>query len=337
MICCVIPTYRARATICDVVRATLEHVDLVLVVDDACPQRSGDLVAATFERDRRVRVIQREHNGGVGAAVKSGIAACIELEADIIIKLDADGQMDPGFIPAIVRCFHDDPSLAYVKGNRFVNASVLQRMPKVRLFGNAALSLLVKFASGYWNVLDPTNGYVAFNRRALPYLEWQSFADSYFFEISVLGELGLRQAAIGEIEMPAVYGEERSSLSIRRVLVEFPPKLLRLTMRRLLLQYFLFDVNLGSIYVMLGTCLSLFAALFGGFEWWQTYISGHPRPLGTIMLVAVTALIGVQLLLNALLYDVQFAPKTFREFGMRAKEQSRFLRGRMERGASRAN
>jgi len=337
MICCVIPAYRARATVCDVVCSTLEYVDMVIVVDDACPQRSGMLVEETFAHDKRVRVLRRQQNGGVGAAMKSGLAVCAELEADVIVKLDADGQMDPRFIPAIARCFRDDPSLAYVKGNRFVNASVLERMPKMRLFGNAALSLLVKFASGYWNLLDPTNGYVAFNGRALPYLEWQSFADSYFFEISVLGELGLRQAAIGELEMPAVYGEARSSLSIRRVLAEFPPKLFRMTFRRLILQYFLFDVNLGSIYILLGTLLSLFGLAFGGYEWWQTFSSGHPRAVGTIMLVAVTSLIGVQLLLNALLYDVQFAPKTSREFGTRAKEKSHFLQGRMERGVPRAN
>ena len=211
MICCVIPAYRARAAVCEVVRSALDHVDLVLVVDDACTEGTGDLVSETFaSRSAAFRVIRRERNGGVGAAMKSGLAACEELEADVIVKIDADGQMDPTFIPAIARCFRDDPALAYVKGNRFVNASVLRRMPKVRLFGNAALSLLVKFASGYWNVLDPTNGYVAFNGRMLSHIGWQSFADSYFFEISVLGELGLRQAPIGELEMPPFAAESRA-------------------------------------------------------------------------------------------------------------------------------
>jgi hypothetical protein len=137
--------------------------------------------------------------------------------------------------------------------------------------------------------------------------------------------------------MPALYGDERSSLSIRRVLLEFPPKLFKLALRRLLLQYFLFDVNLGSVYLLLGTCLTLFGVLFGCYEWELSFASGHPRALGTIMLVAVSQLLGVQLLLNALLYDVQFSPKTIREFGTRAKEETRFLRGRMERGSPHAN
>ena len=320
MTCCVIPAYKASSSICGVVRSTLAFVDIVIVVDDACPERSGEAVSKEFSGNPRVLVIHRAKNGGVGAAVKTGLAKSLELDPSVVIKIDADGQMDPSYVPSIIASFEADPSLAYVKGNRFVNPLILRTMPKIRLFGNAVLSLLVKFASGYWNLLDPTNGYVAFNGRMLPDLAWQNFADSYFFEISVLGELGLRQLPIGEIEMAPLYGNERSSLSIRWALWEFPGKILRLFLRRLVLQYFLFDVNLGSIYLFWGTILLLGGTGLGVAEWIQTNITHQPRSAGTIMLVALPLLIGVQLLLNALMYDVQFSPKTARELGTRAKE-----------------
>lgn len=325
MVCCVIPAYKASRTICKVVRSALAVVDIVIVVDDKCPNDSAGAVEAEFAGNPRVIVIRRDRNGGVGAAVKTGLAKCLEMNASIAVKLDADGQMDPSYIPSIVACFQNDPALAYVKGNRFVNAAVLKRMPRVRLIGNAILSLLVKFASGYWNLLDPTNGYTAFNCAHLENVSLDEFADSYFFEISVLGELGLRQAAIGEMEMTAVYGDEQSSLSIRRVLWEFPPKLLRMFWRRILLQYFLFDVNLGSLYLLFGTLLMAGGFAGGIAEWIQTHVSGEPRTTGSVMLVVLPALIGVQLILNALMYDVQFAPKTAREFGTRAKELPRMI------------
>lgn len=319
MIVGLIPAYRAASTIVNVIKGALEYVDRVVVIDDACPQKSGDIVSAAFAADSRVIVLWRPTNGGVGSAIKTGLAKCLEINPDVIVKLDADGQMDPSFIPSICTMFDHNPNLGLVKGNRFVNDSVLSEMPKVRLFGNAALSLFAKFASGYWNLLDPTNGYIAFNGKLLPMLGWQRFANTYFFEISVLGELGLRQVPIGEVEMTSIYGEEQSSLSIRRVLWEFPPKLLRLFLRRITLQYFLFDVNLGSLYIFFGILMTIAGFAFGSLEWAETIVTHHARTAGTVMLAVLPILIGFQLLSNALMYDVQFAPKTLREMGTRAK------------------
>jgi dolichol-phosphate mannosyltransferase len=312
-VCCVIPAYRARRTICDVVRSALRYSDDVVVVDDGCPEKSGDAVRQTFHGHPSVHVLSRARNGGVGAAMKTGLERALVLRADVIVKLDADGQMDPSYIPGIVELFEADPNLAYVKGNRFFDSRVLGKMPAIRLFGNSFLSLFAKFASGYWNILDPTNGYLAFNGRLLPGVNWQSLADCYFFEISVLCEYGLKRATIAEMEMDTIYGQESSSLSIFRTLFAFPPKLAWLSLRRLLLQYFIFDINLGSLYVLLGTALSAFGIGFGAFEWVQSALTGVPRTTGTVMLGVLPLLMGFQLLLNALLYDVQFSARSTRE------------------------
>ena len=310
---CVIPTYRAAATIHQVVTQALEHADEVVVVDDACPQQSGKVVTSSFAGDPRVHVLERETNGGVGAAMKTGIGYSIQNGADVIVKLDADGQMDPTFIPVIRDLFSGDPSLVCIKGNRFFDASVIREMPRRRLFGNAVLSLLAKFASGYWNVIDPTNGYLAFNAPLLALLPWQNFADSYFFEISVLAELGLRRLPVLELEMPTIYTAAPSSLSIPRVVRDFPPRLLGLTLRRVLVQYFVFDLNLGSIYLVLGLLLLLGGSAWGAYQWIDSNVTHVPRSTGTVMLAVLPVLMGFQLLLNALMYDVQFAQKTSHE------------------------
>ena len=310
----VIPAYCAANTIVSVVQQALKYSECVIVVDDACPQHSGRVVRNAFMENPAVQVVDRKQNGGVGAAMKTGIGAAIEQGADIIVKIDADGQMDPSYIPTIRSLFVEDRSLICIKGNRFFDSSVLRLMPKIRLFGNSILSLLVKAASGYWNVIDPTNGYVAFNARLLDLLEWRSFADSYFFEISVLCELGLKHLPILELEMPTIYTSAPSSLSIRRVLVEFPPRLVSLMARRLILQYFVFDINLGTLYSVVGSILLLFGLIFGGYEWIQSIVTHVGRATGTVMLAVLPFLMGFQLLLNALMYDVQFSQRTRHEF-----------------------
>lgn len=310
---CVIPSYRAAATVVEVVAKALEHADVVVVVDDACPQHSGEAVRSAYASAENVVVIVRERNGGVGAAMKTGIGYSIEHGANIIVKIDADGQMDSSFMRIIRDLFEEDSSLVCVKGNRFFDSAVLHLMPRRRLFGNAVLSLLAKFASGYWNIVDPTNGYLSFNADLLALLPWQSFADSYFFEISVLCELGLKRLPILELEMPTIYTSAPSSLSIVRVAATFPLRLLRLILRRILIQYFIFDVNLGTVYIIAGTLLLLFGVIFGAYEWIDSMITNIARTTGTVMLAVLPTLMGFQLILNALMYDVQFAQKSSHE------------------------
>lgn len=322
---CVIPVYRGRETITAVVARALPYADTIVVVDDACPQHSGEAVRDRYRENDAVRVIQRERNGGVGAAMKTGIAYALEQGADIIVKIDADDQMDPAFIPTIRRVLSEDRSLVCVKGNRFFDTSVLHLMPKWRLFGNGVLSLLLKCASGYWNILDPTNGYLAFNAGLLRVLPWQSFADSYFFEASVLCELGLKRLPILEIEMPTIYTGAQSSLSIRQVIREFPGRLARRILRRIAIQYFIFDVNLGTIYLLAGSLLLLFGTVFGGYEWIVSVTTHVARTTGTVMLAVLPFLMGFQLILNALMFDVQFAQRTDRELlvNVRARQLPR--------------
>ena len=321
---CVIPSYRAASTIVAVVESALRYVDVVVVVDDACPERSGDVARAAYAGNVAVVVIDRESNGGVGAAMKTGIGYALEAGAGIIVKIDADGQMDASFIPGIQGLFQDDASLVAVKGNRFFQAQVLEEMPKARLFGNAVLSIMAKFASGYWNTIDPSNGYLAFRAPLLAMLPWREFADSYFFEMSVLCELGLRRLPLVELEMPTIYTSAPSSLSIGRVILDFPPRLVRLTLRRWLLQYFVFDVNLGSLYAVFGSLLLLFGVVFGAYEWVESYVTHVGRATGTVMLAVLTFLMGFQLLLNALMCDVQFSRGTRHELmvNVRAKTKA---------------
>ena len=142
----VIPCYKVSAHILGVIQAIGSEVNTIFVVDDCCPEKSGALVENSCA-DSRVRVIYHPVNQGVGGAVMSGYKAAIADGADVIVKVDGDGQMDPGLIPAFVA-----PIMAgeadYTKGNRFFDLEEIRAMPKVRLFGNAVLSFMTKLSSG---------------------------------------------------------------------------------------------------------------------------------------------------------------------------------------------
>jgi glycosyltransferase involved in cell wall biosynthesis len=305
----VIPAYRAASTIVGVVYRALEVATMVIVVDDACPEQSGALVAATFS-PASVAVVTHERNRGVGGAMKTGFAAARRLGAAFAVKLDADGQMDETFIPHMIDILIANPEIDMVKGNRFAHSATLSKMPIVRLIGNAALTLLVKFSSGYWTIVDPTNGFIAVRIDGLDEEAMTRLSDRYFFEIDFLCMFGVQRRMVAELEMPPIYAGEHSSLSISRVMFSFPGLLLARFLRRLLLNYAVFEINIGSLCALIGFPLLVFALIFGLDQWRESIVSGVPRATGTIILSLLLFMVGFQLSLQAFLYDVQFAIRT---------------------------
>lgn len=303
----VIPAFRAAATIEAVVAECLGVVDHVIVVDDACPENcSAKLLSADMSR---VTIVRRERNGGVGAATKDGILKALQLGAHVIVKVDSDGQMDTRFVPHMIAFLVNQPEVDLVKGNRFADPTTLQRMPVARLIGNAGLTFLIKFSSGYWTIVDPTNGFIAVRASALRQMNVTALADRYFFEIDLLCSFGLARRAIAEMEMPAIYGNERSSLSIGRALFEFPGRLLARFFKRILINYFVVEINVGTICAVVGFPLLIAGVVFGSHEWLVSLTSG-PRPTGVIILALLLFILGFQLSMQALLYDVQFSTRT---------------------------
>ena len=143
----VIPCCRVHKQILDVIDRIGPEIDYIFVVDDCCPQKSGRLMQETVV-DPRVKVLFHEENKGVGGAVMTEYRAALETDADIVVKLDGDGQMDPTFIPILIQPLLEGRA-DYSKGNRFHSAYNVRQMPSVRLFGNAALSFLTKLSSDW--------------------------------------------------------------------------------------------------------------------------------------------------------------------------------------------
>jgi len=304
----VIPAYKVAGEIRTVIGELPDYLRHIIVVDDASPDGTSDLVEAFANRDRRIVLVRHERNQGVGGAMITGFRKALELGAQVIVKIDGDHQMDPAFIPALITPLLQGKA-DYAKGNRFRDLEALQHMPLVRRIGNLGLSFLTKAATGYWNCFDPTNGYFAIRAEMLAELPFERLDHRFFFETSMLANLYLLGAYILDVPMPARYRGERSNMSIWRILGEFPTKLFSTFLRRILLRYYLYDFSMMSVYLLTGLPLILFGLIFGSLKWIQYAKLGVAAPTGTVILPTLALILGIQILLSAIEIDMNSAPK----------------------------
>ncbi|MGE5073031.1 MAG: glycosyltransferase family 2 protein [Anaerolineae bacterium] len=302
----VIPAYRAEEYIGAVLDRIPAFVSAIVVVDDCSPDGTAALVQQ--RSDTRLHLVSHATNQGVGAAVLTGYRKAIELGAEIIVKMDSDDQMDPAYLIPLVAPLVTGQA-DYAKGNRFLHAGELRSMPVVRRIGNAGLSLLIKAASGYWNLFDPANGYTAIRASIVPLLDATRIHPRYFFESSMLMELGLLGAVIRDVHIPARYTGQTSSLSEWKALLELPPRLLGGFLRRVLTQYFIRDFGAFSLLVVLGLLMCIFGAAFGLYHWILSNETRVAATTGTVMIAILPLMLGSQLLIQALLIDIQNTPK----------------------------
>lgn len=305
--CVIIPAFKVKDHIVAVIEKIPLSVDSIYVVDDCCPDKSGTYIMSE-NSDSRVEVLFHDENKGVGGAMKTGYLHALKNNSDVCIKLDGDGQMNPALIPKFLQPILDGKA-DYTKGNRFHRIESLESMPFTRKFGNACLSLINKFTSGYWNIMDPTNGFTVIHRSALEELPLEKINNRYFFESDMLFRLGTIRAVVKDIPMDAVYGDEESSLKIGTTILEFIPLYFKAFWKRVFYTYFLRDFNAASLETIIGGSLFTFGLVFGIQSWITSSAQNELASTGTVMLSVVPLIMGFQLLLSALHFDIENTPK----------------------------
>ncbi len=304
----VIPCYKERRHILEVLEEIGPDVRAIFVIDDACPDKTGSLVEEKCN-DKRVHVLHHEFNQGVGGATLTGYRAAIDAGFDIIVKLDGDGQMAPDQIPRLIAPIITGDA-DYAKGNRFHRADAMNSMPWARICGNIALSLLSKLSTGYWNIFDPTNGYTAIHKTAASELNTDKISKGYFFESDLLFRLGMMGAVVKDIPMNARYGAETSGINIAKVIPEFFAKHYINTCKRIYFNYFLRDPGVATLQLVFGKTLVAFGVMYGSWHWYSGAISGLTASAGTVVLAALPIIVGLQFLFAFFNQDVKNIPRT---------------------------
>ena len=307
LIAVVIPAYKVKKHILQVIEGIGDEVTNIYLVDDACPQKTGDFIRENCV-DTRVQIITNQRNLGVGGAVLEGYKAAIKDGMTIIVKIDGDGQMNPRLIGNFTRPIIKGEA-DYTKGNRFFDIEGIRSMPKIRIFGNATLSFMTKISSGYWDLFDPTNGYTAIHANVARYLPYSKISKRYFFETDILFRLNTLRAKVLDIPMVAIYQDESSNLKISTIIGEFLVKHISNFIKRIFYNYYLRDLSIASLELPLGLTLFVFGVFSGLIAWSTALASEVAAPVGTIVLSALTTLAGLQLLLAFLSYDINSVPK----------------------------
>jgi len=301
----IVPCYKVKAKILDVIAKAPPWIEGIVCVDDACPEGSGDFIEAN-NKDPRVTVIRLPQNQGVGGATLAGYGEAVARGGQVLVKVDGDDQMDLGYMAHLVA-----PILLgeadYAKGNRFTSLGHLTTMPAVRVFGNAALSFAAKLSTGYWNIFDPTNGYTAIEAQVAKVVIEKRVSRRFFFETDLLYHLGTLRAVVRDVPMPARYGGEVSNIRIGQIIGPFALKHLQNFITRALGQYFVRDFNAASVEMVGGIVSLLFGIGYGLHYLSQRHLGVAASP-GVVMAAALPVMLGAQLLMQALNFDVLNAP-----------------------------
>lgn len=304
----VIPCYNVSRHIEDVINKLPATISWIIAVNDRSKDDTEKVLMQLQEENKKIILISHETNQGVGGAMITGFRKSLELNSDITIKIDGDDQMDSSLIPQLIKPIIENKA-DYTKGNRFRDFKALRQMPIARRTGNLGLSFCIKAASGYWNIFDPNNGFIAIKNEMLKRISLNKIHQRYFFESSMLIELYHADAVIQEIPMKARYGDEVSHLSLVRALFGFPPKLLKAFIRRIILKYFLFDFNIASLYILFGLPFFLAGFIYGLINFVIYARSNQLAPTGTVVIPTLLIILGFQLLLSAISYDTTNYPK----------------------------
>jgi glycosyltransferase involved in cell wall biosynthesis len=301
----VVPAYNEERLIGKTISTMPDLVDRIFVVDDASSDRTSEVARAVA--DPRVEVVRLEENSGVGGAIIAGHRrVLVEGSLDVSVVMAGDAQMDPDYLPDLLDPIAED-GVQFTKANRFYERSSTAGMPSHRVFGNIVLSVMTKFSSGYYHLFDPQNGYTALHRDALSRLDLDAIAKDYSFENSLLIHLNVLRVRARDVPIPAVYGDEVSSMRVRRVV----PMLLRTLVAGFWLRIWrkyvfpsfgpfallffggLFLAGLGLVAALVVTVLAF------------NDVTASPA---TVMISVAPLLAGIQLLVSALIIDMQESP-----------------------------
>ena len=299
----VVPAYNEELLIGKTVSTMPAFVDAIIVVNDGSKDRTRAVLLEYQAKDPRLTIIDHPRNKGLGQSLIDGYVHAREQGYDITAVMAGDAQMSPDDLGAVLA-----PIVAgnadYAKGNRLLVADVAEHMPAYRLVGNAVLTILTKFATGYWQVIDPQCGYTAISKRALAAIPIERMIKGYGYNADILNMLNIRDFFVADVEVKPVYGMEQSKIKLRTYIPTVSWLLVRLFFRRLVQKYMVRNFNPLCLSYLCGAMLLLFGSLPLGIRLIYLYATSREFPQTTMLCLIFVTIAGLQILLAAIQNDM---------------------------------
>jgi len=296
-----VPAFNEERLIERTLRSIPAAVDRIIVVDDA----STDATVAAIGRvaDPRVEVVRHECNGGVGAAIVTGYREFLAGDGDVCVVMAGDAQMDARDLPELVEPVatgHAD----YAKGNRLTARDVTHVMPRDRFIGNVVFTVLTKWASGYWRIVDSQCGYTAIARETLEAIDLDRVYRRYGFPNDFLIRLNVVQARVCDVPVRVVYGEETSGINPWTTIPRISLLLVRGFWMRMWERYVLRDFHPLVLLYLFGGASVVVGLYFGVRIALARWVHETVATYSTVTLCAIFLIVGFQSLLFAMMFDM---------------------------------
>ncbi|MFC2154745.1 glycosyltransferase family 2 protein [Candidatus Altiarchaeota archaeon] len=298
----VVPAYNEEALIEKTLTTIPEFVDHIYVVDDG--SRDNTYEKASSVKDSRIILIRHEKNKGVGASIVSGYKKALDEGVDAVAVMAGDAQMSPEELEKVIRPIVDDEA-DYVKGNRLLVKDAVKKFPRFRFFGNAILTLLTKVASGYWEVMDPQNGYTAISKNALETLGLDGIYPRYGYCNDLLVRLNVFGFRVKDVSTTPIYGKEKSGIRIPTYLCTMSLLLLHRFLWRMGQKYIIRNFHPLVLFYFFGLILFPLGVLIALKLVWIRIMTGGGVAETSAVLSALLIISGLQLTLFAMFFDMQ--------------------------------
>ncbi len=229
----IVPAYNEEVLIEKTIYSIPDIADKIIVVNDCSTDKTREILENLIKVNTKIELINLEKNSGVGRAIAIGYKVAFERGFDVGVVMPGDAQALPeDFNNLISPVLNDD--IDYTKGNRLNYLGVSKIMPKHRFFGNSLLTILTKFATGYYHIMDPQMGYTALNLKLVPKMKLEKLIKRYGYPGHLLYMLNLIDAKVKDVDVIPHYGEEKSGIN----LFSFVPKLVYILIKLFLSRIF---------------------------------------------------------------------------------------------------
>ena len=298
-----VPAYNEERLIEKTLSTIPNYVDHIVVVNDASKDDTFKKIQSYKKRDDRIFLINNKVNGGIGYSLKKAIRKGVELGADKVAVMAGDAQMDPNQLQNLLSEM-EIKNLDFIKANRFLHLDELKSMPFYRRLGNVIVTILTKFATGYYSIFDTQNGYVVYSKDIIERMQWGMVGNRYEFENTVLIALSIANAKISDYPIPAHYGEEKSTIKLFSTTLRVLKVLFKGFWQRIYYKYVLYNFHPIALFLFGGLLLTSLGFIIGAWVLAEKTLNMVSPTSGTVMLIVLPLILGIQMLLTALILDV---------------------------------
>jgi len=302
-IAAILPCYNEEKLITKTVETLPDFMDKIICVDDKSTDKTWEVITDLSHKNKHVVPIHLDINEGIGGAYIHGFEYALANNIDLVVTMAGDAQCNPNYIQNMADTLIDG-GLDYVKANRFVHLDELKQMPTFRRIGNTVITILTKFSSGYYSIFDSQNGYGIFKRKTLEKLPFNHIGRLYDYENTLLIALAIMGAKVKDEPVPAIYGDEVSTIPVFKTTMCALRVVWRGFWRRFYYKYVVYNFHPIALFLFGGLLLGGLGALFGLFLVYDKFVHTVTPSSGTVMLVVLPIILGFQMLLTAIMMDM---------------------------------